>query len=143
MTTTITHPTISSQTALNAVTTAVQTAHDMGLKINACIVGSAGHRVAELCCDDTKVIALKMAYDKAYTANALRGATDELYEKFKDKPQILYGFNNASQNLVLLAGGLPIVFDGHHVGAIGISGASADEDKEIAIKVLKTIGADL
>ena len=134
---------INSKTALKAVTTAVETAENMGLKINACVVGTAGHRVAELCCDDTKIIALKMAYDKAYTANALQGATDELYEKFKDKPQILYGFSNASQNLVLLAGGLPIVFEGIIVGAIGISGASADEDKEIALKALKAIGADL
>ena len=45
------------------------------------------------------------------------------------KPNIL-GLSGA----VPLEGGLPIVVDGHVIGAVGVSGAtSADEDQELAV----------
>ena len=40
-----------------------------------------------------------------------------------------------------LAGGLPIVIDGHHVGGIGVSSGSGDEDLEVARAGLSTVGA--
>ena len=40
-----------------------------------------------------------------------------------------------------LAGGLPIVIDGHHVGGIGVSSGSGDEDLEVARAGLSAVGA--
>ena len=41
----------------------------------------------------------------------------------------------------VLAGGLPIVIDGHHVGGIGVSSGSGDEDLEVARAGLTAVGA--
>jgi uncharacterized protein GlcG (DUF336 family) len=32
----------------------------------------------------------------------------------------------------MLEGGVPIVADGHHIGAVGVSGVKSNEDAEIA-----------
>jgi uncharacterized protein GlcG (DUF336 family) len=32
----------------------------------------------------------------------------------------------------MLEGGVPIVVDGHHIGAVGVSGVKSNEDAEIA-----------
>ncbi len=40
-----------------------------------------------------------------------------------------------------LSGGLPIVIDGHHVGGIGVSSGSGDEDLDVARAGLAAVGA--
>jgi glc operon protein GlcG len=42
---------------------------------------------------------------------------------------------------VPLQGGVPIVHDGHVIGALGVSGAtSADEDRELALIGARVVG---
>ncbi|MBR7741690.1 heme-binding protein [Phycicoccus sp. BSK3Z-2] len=44
--------------------------------------------------------------------------------------------------LTSIAGGVPIVLDGVHVGGLGVAGGRPDQDAEIAAQVLAEIGAD-
>ena len=44
--------------------------------------------------------------------------------------------------LLAAAGGLPIIVDGHLVGAMGVSGVKAVEDEQIAMHAIKTVFPD-
>lgn len=41
--------------------------------------------------------------------------------------------------MVLFGGGIPVIHEGHCVGAVGVSGASEDQDVECAEKGLEVI----
>ena len=44
--------------------------------------------------------------------------------------------------LTPIPGGLPIAFDGTHVGGLGVAGGPPAVDREVALEVLKQLGAD-
>jgi uncharacterized protein GlcG (DUF336 family) len=44
--------------------------------------------------------------------------------------------------LLAAAGGLPIIIDGHLVGAMGVSGVAAFQDEQIAMHAIKTVFPD-
>ncbi|CAG7622062.1 heme-binding protein [Leucobacter soli] len=44
--------------------------------------------------------------------------------------------------LTRIDGGLPILFDGVHVGGLGIAGGPPATDREVALEVLELLGAD-
>jgi uncharacterized protein GlcG (DUF336 family) len=54
------------------------------------------------------------------------------FGKIAQPGQSAYGINVTVPNLVIFGGGLPLTKDGLAVGGIGVSGASAEEDEEIA-----------
>jgi len=80
-----------------------------------------------------------ISINKAYTANALKMPTHELY-KIAQPGKPLYGIEATNQGkIVLFGGGYPIKINGKIAGAIGISGGSVEEDMEIAEYVLDNI----
>jgi glc operon protein GlcG len=79
--------------------------------------------------DAAQVASVQVATDKARTAAIFRRPSKD----FED--QAAHGRPSALHlaGAVPLQGGLPVLADGHVVGAIGVSGASsADEDQELA-----------
>ena len=45
----------------------------------------------------------------------------------------------ATFGLVAAAGGVPIIIDGHLVGAVGVSGVKASQDEKIALHAINTV----
>ncbi len=84
--------------------------------------------------DGAQVASVDVTTDKARTAAIYRRPSKDFEDQASGgRPSALH-----LARAVPLQGGMPIVNDGHVVGAIGVSGASsADEDQELA-----TIGAD-
>lgn len=80
-----------------------------------------------------------ISINKAYTANALKMPTHELFDLAQPgKP--LYGIEATNQGkIVLFGGGYPLKINDKIVGAIGISGGTVEEDMEIAEYVLNNI----
>jgi ATP:cob(I)alamin adenosyltransferase len=89
--------------------------------------------------EGTLLASTDISINKAYTANALKMPTHELYELAQPgKP--LYGIEATNQRkIVLFGGGYPLKNDDKIVGAIGISGGSVQEDMKIAEYVLDNI----
>jgi uncharacterized protein GlcG (DUF336 family)/uncharacterized RmlC-like cupin family protein len=83
--------------------------------------------------DNAQVASVDVTTDKARTAAIYRRPSKDFEEQASHgRPSALH-----LARAVPLQGGMPILHDGHVVGAIGVSGASsADEDQELA-----TIGA--
>lgn len=79
--------------------------------------------------DGAQVASVDVTTDKARTAAIYRRPSKDFEEQASSgRPSALH-----LARAVPLQGGMPIIHDGHVVGAIGVSGASsADEDQELA-----------
>jgi glc operon protein GlcG len=80
--------------------------------------------------DRAQVASVDVTTDKARTAAIYRRASKDFEDQASGgRPSALH-----LARAVPLQGGIPIVHDGHVIGAIGVSGASsADEDNELAV----------
>src|SRR5438034_1066300 len=87
--------------------------------------------------DEAQVASVGVATDKARTAAIYRRPSKDFEDQASGgRPSALH-----LAGAVPLQGGMPIVVDGHVVGAIGVSGASsADEDQELAVLGAQTVG---
>jgi glc operon protein GlcG len=94
------------------------------------VLDSGGHLVMLERMDGTQLGSIDAAKDKAYSAVLYRRPT----KVFQD----LVGQGGPNLRLLRLAGasplegGIPIIVDGKIVGAIGVSGASSEQDAQVA-----------
>ena len=93
------------------------------------VVDEGGQLVDQWRPDAAQVASVGVATDKARTASIYRRPSKDFEEQTSHgRPSALHLAGG-----VPLQGGLPIIVDGHVVGAVGVSGAtSADEDQGLA-----------
>ncbi len=96
----------------------------------AALVNAAGELVYLWRPDRAQVASVGVATDKARTAAIYRRPSKDFEDQASNgRPSALH-----LARAVPLQGGMPILHEGHVVGAIGVSGASsADEDQELAV----------
>ena len=94
------------------------------------VVDSGGDLVYVWRPDAAQVASVGVATDKARTAAIYRRPSKDFEDQAAGgRPSALH-----LARAVPLQGGIPIVHDGHVIGAVGVSGASsADEDQELAV----------
>jgi glc operon protein GlcG len=99
-------------------------------KWNLCIavVDTGGHLVAMERMDDALLIGVQLAADKARTANGFKRPTRALQDAVTSGFTPILGLASTTP----VEGGVPIVVNGRIVGAIGVSGADANEDGQVA-----------
>jgi glc operon protein GlcG len=92
------------------------------------VVDTSGAIVAMERMDDTLLVSAQLAVDKARSANGFKRSTKVLQDI------VTSGFNPllSLQGATAVEGGVPIVQGGKIVGAIGVSGANANEDGKVA-----------
>ncbi len=140
MTVTKTVQYVNAQTALKLVTDAVDKAGEMGVEVSVCVVDGAGFVAAQWGTDNARFQTKDWAYNKAYTAAAMQSDTTDWYNKIKDNAQVCQGLTNRDSTFMIFPGGVPLVHNGVCIGAIGISGGSADEDIAIAHYAIASSG---
>src|ERR687886_124387 len=80
--------------------------------------------------DAAQVASVSVSIDKARTAAIFRRPSKDFEDQTRHGRVAALALHGA----VALQGGVPIVYDGQVIGAIGVSGASsADEDQELAM----------
>ncbi|HJV25963.1 MAG TPA: heme-binding protein [Aromatoleum sp.] len=124
--------TITRHAAQQAAVAAIEEAERLGVSVNVAVVDRSGVLIAFLRMPDASLHSIDVAMDKAYTAASFRFPTSQWGE-------VLAGFSEPVQRgivlrprLVVFGGGVPIEADGQVIGAIGVSGASEDEDERCA-----------
>jgi glc operon protein GlcG len=118
--------------AMLALQAAWEHSRAIGVPVNISVCDAAGNELAFLRPDGAALISGAIARDKAYTVAAFNGVpTHEWFGMIQDEPALLHGIVHRDR-LVIFGGGLPILLDGQLVGAIGCSGGSAEQDREVA-----------
>jgi len=105
-------------------------------KISIAIVNKEGNLVLFERGDGSYSGSIDSSIQKATSSNAFQRPTSAFIEAVKTKPGLISG-----KNIIAIEGGVPILLNGKHVGAIGISGAKAVDDEEIALESLKFLTA--
>ncbi|WP_286907512.1 GlcG/HbpS family heme-binding protein [Clostridium sp. UBA1652] len=112
-------------------------AKEINIPVVITIVDEGGNLIAQHKMDDALLISVSLSLNKAYTSVATKMSTENLSELIlPGKP--LYTLENI-KNITAVGGGIPIIINGHIVGAIGVSGGSVEQDILIAKSALEEI----
>ncbi|WP_029010054.1 GlcG/HbpS family heme-binding protein [Azospirillum halopraeferens] len=136
---TVRRDSITAEAALAAVAAAVRKGQEMGVAVNAAVVDAGGNLAGFLRAPDAFLPSITIAIDKAWTAVGFRMPSGRLYALLSDNPALLDGITGRDR-VAAFAGGFPIVVDGRIVGAIGVSGASEEQDCACAGAGLAALG---
>ena len=101
------------------------------------VVDDGGHLMGMLRLDGVAPISSHIAPAKAKTA-ALGCRESRIYEEIINNGR--YSFLSAPHLEGMLEGGVPIVANGHVVGAVGVSGVKSTEDALIAQAGIAALG---
>ena len=122
-------------TAQSLIDGAVKAATEMGLPIAAVVTDLGGHIVASARMDGVGFIMGEVARRKATTSATFGAPTHALAELAKSDALINDAFTGVDE-IVVLAGGYPVVAGGGCVGGLGISGGHYTQDQAVAEKAL-------
>lgn len=92
------------------------------------VVDDGGYLLVLERLDDTQVASVDVGIAKARTAAIFRRPSKVFEDQVRDGRVAALGLPGAAP----LQGGVPIVFDGKVIGAIGVSGNTPQEDEDIA-----------
>lgn len=119
---------MKSADAFQALAAAKAKAEELGCRVTIAVVDEAGHLKAYERMDGAEVAGVQLAPDKAFTALANRISTHELGRQSQPGGPF-FGIHTAwGGRMCIFAGGVPIHRSGDVVGAVGVSGGSAEED---------------
>lgn len=107
-------------------------AADMGVNAVIAVSDQGGRPVAVQCMDEAYIASFDIAVNKTFTSASLKMSTDTL-SRLCQPGQSLYGlqFTNDGK-IVIFGGGEPLEAGGKIIGALGVSGGSAEQDTAIA-----------
>jgi uncharacterized protein GlcG (DUF336 family) len=118
---------------------AADRSHEIGVPMCIAVTDGAGNLIAFERMDGAKVTSISIAIDKAFTAGAARNATS-FYREVSQPGKAAWGISGTNNGrFCVVGGGLPIAVDGTVVGAIGLSGGTAEEDEEVARGALERV----
>ena len=120
------HLALTYEGAARAVEAAVAKAEEIGAPQCVAVTDDGGHLLAFARMNGAKVLSIDSAIAKARTASSGRMPTGGLPEELERRLAF------ATQGkLTNLQGGLPIVVDGHVIGAIGVGSGTGAQDVEV------------
>ena len=123
---------ISWEAAHAAIHAAVIKAHALGVNINVAVVDHTGLLVAFLRMPNAPLHSMDIAIDKAYTVASFGLPTHQWTTALEHhSPAVRDGLLRRPR-FVAFGGGLPIMHHGVMIGAIGVSGASEEQDQTCA-----------
>jgi uncharacterized protein GlcG (DUF336 family) len=110
---------------------AISKAREMGVQISLVVVDEFGQLVQMDRMDGASLMSPDIAEAKAVTALNFRRATSLVAQQINsDVLRTLQA--SVHFNILAAAGGVPIYRDGDLAGAIGVSGATGEQDEEVA-----------
>ena len=105
--------------------------------VSIAIVDDGGHLLWQQRQDGAAPLTAHMAPAKARTA-ALGRRESRIYEEMINQGRV--SFLSAPQVEGMLEGGVPVLVNGHCVGAVGVSGVKSAEDAQVAKAGIAALG---
>ena len=115
-------------------------AKSLGVAYNMAVVDAGGHLLAFLRQDGALIGSIDLAIDKAVTARLFDKATSDLAQ-LAQSGMPLFGIQESNAGkVVIFGGGIPVVVDGHIVGAMGASAGTVEQDIAVAEAAVSALG---
>lgn len=127
---TFTREEISETAALELTRAAIAEARKRDEVIAVAVTDLGGHLIAFLRMDEAKPAVVQIAIGKAYSSSIYRATTGKLWE-ISQPGEPAFGLQT-HPGTITFQGGVPIMKDGQVIGGLGVSGAAAHVDGEIA-----------
>ncbi len=124
-------PSLTLEAAHRLADLGQQFAAELGFAMNVVVVDRAGLPLALLRNPEAPDASLEFAQRKAYTAASYGWPTAKWNDIVADRPLVMQGLSQ-NPNVSLIAGGIPVQVEGETIGAIGVAGAKAPEDHQVA-----------
>ncbi|GAA0778983.1 heme-binding protein [Castellaniella ginsengisoli] len=118
---------LSQEDARRMAAAAESEARQSGWNVSIAICDAGGHALWLQRMDGAPLMSAQVAPEKA-RACILSGKPSKVYEDMVNQGRIAA----LSMPVVPLEGGEPIYFDGHIIGAVGVSGVQAGQDAQVA-----------
>lgn len=112
-------------------------ANEIGVPMVFTVVDEGGNLVYFQRMPGSLLISIKVSQDKAYTAVSLKCPTAALADVTKPGDSLWSLHNSGDGRIICFGGGYPIEVDGKVIGAIGVSGGTAEEDMSVATYALE------
>jgi glc operon protein GlcG len=128
---------LSDAGAMGLLSGAAARARAIGVPQCIVVVDASGETVASLRMDGAKFLSMRTARSKAMTAASTNAPTGSMPIDVGTAASVASG-----GAVTPLPGGLPIRFDGHLAGAVGVGSGTGAEDADVAAAGLAAIGAD-
>ncbi|MGB8453543.1 MAG: heme-binding protein [Anaerocolumna sp.] len=126
-------PDINLDQAVALIKVIEEKAADMGMAVVIAVYNSAARPVAIHCMDNSYIASFDVAENKAYTSAALKMSTAVL-KNLSQPGQELYGIQHTNQGkIVIIGGGEPLIYQGEIIGALGVSGGTEEQDRDLAV----------
>ncbi len=107
-------------------------ARTIGVPLSAAVIDSGDQLVAFERMDGADLVTAQLARDKAFSALMNRMPTGDL-APYAQPGAEFFGYESLSGGrMIVFAGGIPLERDGVLVGALGVSGGSAEQDARAA-----------
>ncbi len=107
-------------------------AGEMGVPVVVAVSDKAGRPVAVQCMDGAYIGSFDVALNKTFTCVAFKMSTEAL-GKLAQPGESLYGIQYTNEGkIVIFGGGEPLMTEGRMIGALGVSGGSAEQDTALA-----------
>lgn len=105
------------------------------------VLDHGGHLKAMKREDGASILRPQIAIGKAWGAVGMGESSRSLSERLKERPSFLGSLSIMSQGKVVPVAGGVLVMDGNEIiGAVGVSGGTAEEDEICAIEGIKAAG---
>lgn len=129
---TIAQNSLSLDAAQRILEACIKKSEEMGVPVNIVISDPAGEPILSARMDKSPRLSAELARNKAYTVTAFNGMPTHLWwPAIEGDPALAHGIPTVPR-VVVFGGGVPVRIDGALVGAVGVSGGSADQDRVIA-----------
>jgi uncharacterized protein GlcG (DUF336 family) len=126
------YTTLTLADAKQILSAAEAKAEGIGIAYNIAVVDAGGHLLAFSRQDGALIGSIDLAIDKASTARIFDKATSDL-ATLAQSGEPLFGIQDSNAGkVVIFGGGIPVLFEGEIVGAVGASAGTVEQDIAVA-----------
>lgn len=123
---------VTLKDARRIIAAAEKKAEEIGQPMNIAVADSGGNLVSHVRMDGAWIGSIDISIKKAYTSRAFNISTKDLAEHSQSGGQFFGIHASNGGQIMIFAGGIPLMQDGEVVGAIGVSGGSGEQDHAVA-----------
>jgi uncharacterized protein GlcG (DUF336 family) len=126
------YKTLTLEAAKRILVAAEAKAKSLGIAYNIAVVDAGGHLLSFSRQDGALIGSIDLAINKAYTARIFDKSTSFL-ATLSQSGDSLFGIQESNAGrVVIFGGGVPVLFEGVIVGAIGASAGTVEQDIAVA-----------